>query len=239
MKATIVAALALLATACDEKEGGADETALKAAHSAAEAELRRSGGPQTTLRGVQLYRQAQGGIAVCGQASLPNSGGAFTLFVSLVTPREGETPLVEQHVATSGSTASRVFVETVSRCYEDGGPPAQQRAGAPPPMPPVPDRLPEVARPEVPAPQPRAALPLATPPSDPTPALITEPPRFQGRVVTMRQNGNLRAHPGGGGQVVRVVPGGTALKVFGDAPGGWLEVGAEAPEGWMHGSMTR
>ncbi|MCI0755269.1 SH3 domain-containing protein [Teichococcus vastitatis] len=231
-------ALALLAAGCDDQKSGADNTVLDAARTAAEAELRRLGGEQTTLRGVQLYRQAQGGTAVCGQVNLPELGAAFTLFVSVVTPGDGDKPGVEQFVATSGPSASRVFVETVLRCYEEGGPPPQHRAGAPPPMPPVPDRLPEESRTPPPGMvQPRVAPPQAAMP--PPSASGDAPAALPGRTVIMRQNGNLRSHPNGGGAVIRVVPAGTPLQVFLEAPGGWLQVGAGAPEGWMHGSMAR
>nr|WP_241749455.1 SH3 domain-containing protein [Pseudoroseomonas aerophila] len=47
----------------------------------------------------------------------------------------------------------------------------------------------------------------------------------------------MRAHPNGGGDVVRVVPRGTVLRIFAEAPGGWLQLGATAPEGWVHASM--
>ena len=54
----------------------------------------------------------------------------------------------------------------------------------------------------------------------------------------MRQPGNLRMHPNGGGQVLRVVPAGTSLTIFGTAPGGWYQVGDASPEGWVHGSLV-
>lgn len=49
---------------------------------------------------------------------------------------------------------------------------------------------------------------------------------------------NLRAAPGGGGEVIRTVPRGSQLEVFGEAPGGWLQVGqGGAPWGWVHVSV--
>jgi hypothetical protein len=57
------------------------------------------------------------------------------------------------------------------------------------------------------------------------------------RTVTMRQNGNIRIAPHG--DTTRVVPKGSSMHVFAEAPGGWLEVGdATAPFGWVHGSMV-
>ena len=51
----------------------------------------------------------------------------------------------------------------------------------------------------------------------------------------MRQNANVHASPHG--PSVRVVPQGTALRIFAAAPGGWYEVGDTAPWGWVHESM--
>nr|WP_237182613.1 SH3 domain-containing protein [Roseomonas marmotae] len=54
----------------------------------------------------------------------------------------------------------------------------------------------------------------------------------------MRQNGNLREHPRGGGDVLKVVQRGTVLRVFAEAPGGWLKVGHGGAEGWLHSSLV-
>jgi hypothetical protein len=54
--------------------------------------------------------------------------------------------------------------------------------------------------------------------------------------VTMLQNGNLHAAPQG--EVVRTVPKGTTMQVFGEAPGGWYEVGDTSPWGWVHSSLV-
>ncbi|WP_408895712.1 SH3 domain-containing protein [Pararoseomonas baculiformis] len=50
---------------------------------------------------------------------------------------------------------------------------------------------------------------------------------------------NLRSSPTGGGAVLRVLPRGTRLKVFAEAPGGWYQVGVTEPTGWIHGSMLQ
>lgn len=243
-------ALASLLAGCEEKKEAAPAAALAAeARRAAEAQLSHAAGRPVELRGVQVYSQAQPGTAaVCGQVNLQGNGttSAFTLFVSVVTQQEGRdggagTLSVEQHVATSGSTATRVFLETILRCYEEGGPPAIQRLGAPPPMPPVPDSFPNAAAspaPPTPAPSLAPVPPagFAAPAPDAAPAQLAAP-RPTGARATMRQNGNLRAHPNGGGTVLRVVERGTSLDVFAEAPGGWVQVGEGEPWGWMHGSM--
>ncbi|GAV35030.1 bacterial SH3 domain protein [Roseomonas sp. TAS13] len=54
----------------------------------------------------------------------------------------------------------------------------------------------------------------------------------------MRQGGNLRTQPRNQSQVLRVLPRGTALSVFGESPGGWYQVGSDQPWGWVHGSLT-
>ncbi|MXP62849.1 SH3 domain-containing protein [Roseomonas sp. M0104] len=241
------AGLALLAAlaACDDppaKDTPEAPTAAPARRAAEEALRSTAGGP-VALRGVQVYRQAVGqSSAVCGQVNLQPGGGEslFTLFVAVVTPEGEGRPAVEQHVATSSTTASRVFVEMVNRCYTGGGPQPGQRPGAPPLMPPVPDRIPQAAPPPTTPPPTPPLRPQTVPAPAPGAARGTAPPAPApgGRRVTLRQNGNLRAHPNGGGTVLRVVEQGTTLRVFAEAPGGWLQVGDAAPWGWLHDSLV-
>jgi hypothetical protein len=92
-----------------------------------------------------------------------------------------------------------------------------------------------------PAPSPDAA-PAAPIPSLPVSAAQGSGP---GRIATseasgavqVRSNANLRAAPVGGSEVLGVVPQGSALRVFGRAPGGWVQVGDAAPQGWVHSSL--
>jgi hypothetical protein len=58
-----------------------------------------------------------------------------------------------------------------------------------------------------------------------------------GGVVQVRSNANLRAAPVGGSEVRGVLPQGSALRVYGRAPGGWVQVGDAAPQGWVHSSL--
>jgi hypothetical protein len=58
-----------------------------------------------------------------------------------------------------------------------------------------------------------------------------------GGAVQVRSNANLRAAPVGGSEVLGVLPQGSALRVFGRAPGGWVQVGDAAPQGWVHSSL--
>jgi uncharacterized protein YraI len=56
--------------------------------------------------------------------------------------------------------------------------------------------------------------------------------------TTSRHPVNIRAHPSGGGAIVRIVPRGSTLQVFGEAPGGWLQVGEGGEAlGWLHSSL--
>ncbi|WP_159999683.1 SH3 domain-containing protein [Roseomonas sp. 18066] len=243
----------LLAGCKEEKRAAAPDQAYQAAaQRAAEAELGRLAGGEVAVRGIQVWRQAAAETsAVCGQVNLRKGvpGGAYTLFVSVITPQQGNDPRgplkAEQHVATSDTSASRVFVETLLRCY-DGGGPATQRVGAPPLVPPVPDQLPAMAsggRPPPPAPPPLPAGQTANAPAPAGagPLAVTATPGPGGAAlgqVTMRQNGNLRAHPNGGGEVMRVIAQGSSLTIYEEAPGGWLRVGNGEPWGWIHASLT-
>jgi hypothetical protein len=200
------------------------------------------------FRGVQVYAQAlPAHWAVCGQVSpFAEDANIFVPFVSVVTmATEKGHPVerFEQAIGTTTAAANRVYIALVADCYDKGGPtsgPFQSIS----PLPPLPDTVTEPDHPVVsagPAPtptvtgQPRmAAVPPAAaalaeqalPPSAETPAL--------GRVA-MRQNANLHAAPHG--PPVRVVPKGTDMHVFAQAPGGWYEVGDTAPWGWVHESM--
>jgi hypothetical protein len=238
--------LALLAGCEEEKRAEAPDLAYQAAaQRAAEAELAKLAGGEVATRGVQIWRQAAAETsAVCGQVNLRKGtpGAAFTLFVSLVTPQKPEDPKgplkAEQHVATSDTSASRVFVETLLRCYDGGGPPTQ-RIGAPPLMPPVPDQLPDATAAGTPPPPLATSQSAAAPPAGAAaPATAAAPRGTPMGQVTMRQNGNLRAHPNGGGEVMRVIAQGSSLTVFEEAPGGWLRVGTGEPWGWVHASLT-
>ena len=81
-----------------------------------------------------------------------------------------------------------------------------------------------------PAPMPQSAEP-------PAPALAPVPDQAPASgSVTMRQHGNLHAGPQG--PVVQVVPQGTVMRIFAQAPGGWYQVGDTAPWGWVHESLV-
>jgi len=182
------------------------------------------------FRAMELHRQAMADTyAVCGQATVMG-GTVFIPFVSVVNAADGELK-VEQHVGRSNIEATRVYVEMVGRCFDGGGP--IMRAGGTAvaqPAPPLPTGLPVLDH----VPQ--------EPPKQPEMVSATSPDPMagghSGRTLVMRQNGNVRAAPGGGGEVLRVARTGSVLNVFGTAPGGWYRVGDTAPEGWVHGSLV-
>ncbi|WP_431283568.1 SH3 domain-containing protein [Humitalea sp. 24SJ18S-53] len=188
------------------------------------------------FRGVQAYRQTIAHtVAICGQLNVRGPGQAFVPFVAVVTyPEEAANTAnpagvrIDPMVAMTSSEATRVYVEGLSRCLDNGGPSATRR-GAPPPLPPIPADLPHATRP---APSPVAEA-----------AAVLQPvggfqPGPGEQAVILRQAGNVRMHPSGGGEVLRVIPRGNTVRVFSTAPGGWLQVGETQPFGWLHSSLV-
>ncbi|WP_264185762.1 SH3 domain-containing protein [Roseicella aerolata] len=248
MRKAMVALLAL--AACDDPPKAPPQTeappvgfaaARQAAEEQVRARLRMTGEMQ--LRAVQVHRQQlPDSLAVCGQV---NPTGAavdpFIPWVAVVTLKEGQPARTDLTLGASNAEATRVFIEMLDRCFEGGGP-ATTRPQAPRALPPLPLEA-GLARPAAPAPAPAvppagpgpAPMPAAPPPA-PMPAA---PPAAGGRIVTTTPAHpvNIRAQPGGGGPVVRILPRASQLRVFGEAPGGWLEVGEDQPFGWVHGSM--
>ncbi|WP_424140075.1 SH3 domain-containing protein [Roseomonas chloroacetimidivorans] len=250
MRLRIVASLlltALAVAACDDAETKRKrQQAERAAHSeadattaikAAEERLRataRNITPGAKFRGVMAHRQALGGFAVCGQVNLTGAAeDPYLPIVSIVSPRAER---IEQFVAFSSSEATRTYVETTTRCYDGGGPTSARSVV---PLPPVPDTstlAPETATPPRPPSRARSTAEPVPPPALPTPSAESMP--SQGSVTTTSAHPvNLRSNPAGGGAVLRVLPRGTRLRVFAEAPGGWYQVGETEPIGWIHGSM--
>jgi hypothetical protein len=221
------ALLALLGlTACDDTTDqtglphpAAQTAMMREAKSAAEAGLRQTLNAAVEIREVQTFPQSTpDSIAVCGQVALAGSGQAAP-FIVIVNRQPDGSLAVEQHVATERASATRVFVESHARCVTRAAN-SQQRAAAPPRLPVVPTDLPTLT------PAPSAAV-----------ARIEAEQQAVQAGATLRQPGNMRTHPNGGGNVVRVVPRGAVMRVFAEAPGGWLQLGSTAPEGWVHSSM--
>lgn len=231
-------------------EGRAGET-LQAAEDRLRARL-RSEGP-LTQRAVVVHRQALAGtLAVCGQVNpTGRREDPFIPYVALVAFEGDRANALEFHLAASSPEATRVYLEMVERCFDGGGPAGARSAGRA--LPPVPSGLPRdlprdlPGEPPRPLPAAQAPLPIALPappqpaapsPAAPSPADAAAAGPAQGLVTTStRTPVNVRATPSGGGEVLRVVPRGSGLQVFGEAPGGWLQVGEGEPWGWLHRSM--
>jgi hypothetical protein len=260
--AAALVAIALLVGCKRKAEVHRPPDLMEQATQAAEASIRSAAKTSdgVTFRGVQVYRQAIAGqFAVCGQANVfGGTSETFVLFVALATiasDRPGSAPhfLVTQQVAETPADATRVYVATIARCFDKGGPEPSLRGDTTPvpPLPEGPDRAyqPEPSPPVRTAAPARPPAPIPPPPpqaaSAPAPAGDAMPSRPAGQelplpamegTVTMLQNGNLHATPQG--EVVRVVPKGTTLSIFGEAPGGWYEVGDTSPWGWVHSSLV-
>jgi hypothetical protein len=190
--------------------------------------------PAAKLRAVVIHRQALGGYAVCGQVNL--TGAAEDPYLPFVSVVSSDRERIEQFVATSSAEATRTYVETNTRCFDRGGPTSARSVL---PLPPVPDTstASSATKTSPPALAPTPTTAEARPPSAlPVPSAASMP--AQGSVTTTSAHPvNLRSSPAGGGAVLRVVPRGTNLRVFAEAPGGWYQVGDTEPTGWIHGSM--
>jgi hypothetical protein len=195
------------------------------------------------FRGVQVWPQAvKNQFAVCGQANVfgPTSN-TFVLFVAVVTPNDagndpGRSFKAEARVGSTVTEVTRVYVDTLARCYEGGGPQNIMR-GTAAAVPPIPSDAQAVLSGSAPA---ATATPVAL--ASPAQAQTSTTPQTAptstpaSGTVVMRQAGNIRVSPQG--EVIGVEPQGKELRVFGDAPGGWLQVGDTKADGWVHGSLV-
>ena len=237
-------AVALLIAACDkERCEPAPQTAQVPDQSvdlrkAAENSVRISASKPDSVRfrGVQVWPQAvKNQFAVCGQANVFGpSSNTYVLFVVVVTRNDiGDDPTgtfkTEARVGSTVTEATKVYVDTLVRCYESGGPQNIMR-GSVAPVPPMPSETNAVLSGPTPASTgaPAAAAPTAQAPPTSTHASGT---------VVMRQNGNIRIAPQG--ETIRVEPQGKELRVFGEAPGGWLQIGDTEANGWVHSSLVQ
>ncbi|MFL5253815.1 MAG: hypothetical protein ACJ8AI_13130 [Rhodopila sp.] len=201
------------------------------------------------FRGVQVWPQAiRNQFAVCGQANVFGpSSNTYVLFVAVVTRNDADQDparrfMVDARVGSTVTEATKVYVDTLARCFEGGGPQNPRREMLVP-VPPMPDDMKTVLAGPAPAPPPApvapvvsvvpipAAQPQALAPRHPAP---TSSPA-SGTIV-MRHPGNIRIAPQG--EVLRVEPRGKELRVFGEAPGGWLQIGDAQANGWVHDSMV-
>ena len=145
-------AVALLVAACDkERCEPAPQTARSPDQSAdlrkvAENSVRFSASNPDSVRfrGVQVWPQAvKNQFAVCGQANVFGpSSNTYVLFVVVVTRNDlGDDATgpfkTEARVGSTVTEATKVYVDTLVRCYESGGPQNIMR-GTAAPVPPMP-----------------------------------------------------------------------------------------------------
>ena len=188
-------------------------------------------------------RPSKNQFAVCGQANVFGpSSNTYVLFVVVVTQNDiGDDPArtfkTEARVGSTVTEATKVYVDTLVRCYESGGPQNIMR-GTAAPVPPMPSDMKTVLSGPTPAATgaPAAPAPAAQPQPSATAQAAPRSTPASGTVV-MRQNGNIRIAPQG--ETIRVEPQGKELRVFGEAPGGWLQIGDTEANGWVHSSLVQ
>jgi len=247
--ATLAIAGALLLAGCDKErcepaaQTGATQDQLADVRKAAENSVRASvSNPDAVqFRGAQVWPQAiKNQFAVCGQTNVYGpSSNTFVLFVAVVTRDEfGQDPArkftAEARVGSTVTEATKVYIDTLARCFAGGGPQNQRRETMAP-VPPLPDDVKSVLT--------ATSAPAAvTPPASPQPQNVAAAQPVSAATpasgtVVMRQAGNIRTSPQGG--TIRVEPAGKELRVFGEAPGGWLQIGDSEPNGWVHSSLVQ
>ena len=235
----LVMAFVLLVGACDNERyagppqagGPPDQSADLRKVAENSVRVSASNPDSVRFRGVQVWPQAvKNQFAVCGQANVfgPISN-TYVLFVVVIT-RDGsgdDTPHTFKADARVGSTVTettKVYVDTLARCFERGGPVDIVRGkAAPVPL------LPNDTKTVLTGPTPVGPAPAAQR-QPPTPAAVLMPTAAS-RTVVMRQSGNIHSQPQG--ETIRIEPQGKELRVFGEAPGGWLQIGDTEANGWV------
>ena len=160
------------------------------------------------------------------------------LFVAVVTRDDvaldpSQAFKIDVRVGNTMTEATKVYIETLARCYESGGPQKIMRETTAP-VPPLPSDMravlagPPAAESGAPVSPSSAVQPQTSAAPAASPASGT---------VVMRQNGNIRTAPQG--ETIRVEPQGRELRVFGEAPGGWLQIGGTEANGWVHSSLVQ
>ena len=246
---TLAMAFVLLIAACDKERcepppqrvGPSDQSAdlRKAAEDS--VRVSASNPDSVRFRGVQIWPQAaKNQFAVCGQANVFGpSSNTYVLFVVVVTRDDSSddtthTFKADARVGSTVTEATKVYVDTLARCFESGGPVSIMRGPAVPVVPPLPSDTKAVLTGPTPAAAPAPVGPA--PAAQRQPSAMPAPTAASGTVV-MRQNGNIRISPQG--ETIRVEPQGKELRVFGEAPGGWLQIGDTEANGWVHSSLVQ
>jgi hypothetical protein len=192
---------------------------------AAEDSLRRRlrNPPNLAFSDLQVVRFGpEDERAVCGKA------GGVDFIMRVLLPRDGSLPQERDGRGFAYTTVLEqgpglpVMGGAAERFCREGGALVARATGPAPAI---------EAAPAAPMP---AVQQVALQGSGPGPALGVA---AASGAVQVRSNANLRAAPVGGSEVLGVVPQGSALQVFGRAPGGWVQVGDGARQGWVHSSL--
>ncbi len=164
------------------------------------------------------------------------------LFVVIVTRDDvGLDPSqafkTDARVGSTVTEATKVYIDTLARCYESGGPQKIMRETTAP-VPPLPSDMKAILA-GPPAAESGAPISPASAVQPQTSAAAQAAPASSpaSGTVVMRQNGNIRTAPQG--ETIRVEPQGRELRVFGEAPGGWLQIGDTQANGWVHSSLVQ
>ena len=122
------------------------------------------------FRGIQVWPQAvKNQFAVCGQANVfGSSSNTYVLFVVVVTRDDvGLDPShglkVDARVGNTVTEATKVYIDTLARCYESGGPQNIMRGTRAAPVPPMPSDMKTVLQVPHPLRRPRPSLPHRRP----------------------------------------------------------------------------
>ena len=87
--------------------------------------------------------------------------------------------------------------------------------------------------------RPRGQRQAPRPQQPAAPVAVTAAPDGTRRVTTSAARANLRAEPSLTAPVLRAMPRGSVLRVFGEAAGGWFQVGEAEAFGWVHESVLQ
>lgn len=208
--------------------------AQRSANERLRARLREEAADPRRQRAVVVHRQAlAGSLAVCGQVNATGRGDDPYLPFIAVIAFDGLAPrVIDFVVGASSAEATRAYIAMLEHCFDGGGPNSQraQRRS----LPPTPDQDPTPLRGA-------STAALAMPAPTPTPAPTAAPaavPAGSHVIVSQRSPANIRATPGGSGEIIRSAPRGATLEVYATVAGGWLQVGQGGSIwGWVHSSL--
>jgi hypothetical protein len=197
--------------------------AQTAALDALSAQLARLGGV-AGFRDVLVYRAGpEGERGVCGQLRAQDAPGYRDFVVLVRLGPAGRASVADMVISEDISGGPALFRARQRHCHGPAEIATRLRGWE---RNPAPSAAPLVTPP---APSAEATKPAAVPAVAAVPAPMSES-------LVARAPANLRSAPGG--TVLRVLPRGQVMRVFGTAPGGWFQVGGTEAWGWVHASLV-